>query len=188
MRLNLKVLVPGVIIAGLLSGWLVGIWATPYLATDAMFSRFVSNGAKSNTLSKAPLRTAKTAKVVADNADTLTRSSMLDLGDGPLLLDVELPTKSAYWSVSLFAHNTDTFYVGNDQTIETAQPGRFRLAIKLADQNVPDGIADAIAISPSRTGFLIIRATMPDRTDPVAVKELQDEVLQSRLQRLEISG
>ena len=112
----------------------------------------------------------------------------LFVGDGPLLLDVELPTKSAYWSVSLFAHNTDTFYVGNDQTIETAQPGRFRLAIKLAGQNVPDGIADAIAISPSRTGFLIIRATMPDRTDPVAVKELQDEVLQSRLQRLETSG
>ena len=110
--------------------------------------------------SEAPLRTANTARVVADNADTLTRSSILDLGAGPLLFEADVPTTSEYWSVSLFA---------------------FKLAIRTADQRVPDGVADAVAVSPSRIGFLIIRATMSDRTDPEAVERLREEVLRSSL-------
>lgn len=188
MRLRLAVLLPAVVITGLAGGWLSGNFATPYIVTDAMFAQFRENGAKENRLSKAPLRTAKTAKVVADNADTLTRSAMLNLGAGPLLFEADVPTTSEYWSVALFAHNTDTFYVGNDQTIKTGEPGRFRLAIRTADQRVPDGVADAVAISPSRIGFLIIRATMGDRTDAQAVERLREEVMRSSLGPLSEAG
>ena len=181
MRLRLALALPVVLALGLAGGWIAGNIATPYMATDAMFAQFKGNGAKENRLSKAPLRTANTARVVADNADTLTRSSILDLGAGPLLFEADVQTTSEYWSVSLFAHNTDTFYVGNDQTIKTREPGRFKLAIRTADQRVPDGVADAVAVSPSRIGFLIIRATMSDRTDAEAVERLREEVLRSSL-------
>jgi len=186
MQLDLKIAVPIALTGGLLTGWLAGIVATPHLVTDTMFERFMSNGAELNTLSRAPLRTAKTAKVVADNADTLTRSAIIDLSEGPLLLDVDLPTTAAYWSVSLFAHNTDTFYVANDQTITSSEPGRFRLAIRREDQSVPDDVSDAVATSPSRYSFLIIRATMPDRSHADAVTFLQQEVMQSRVEPLRI--
>jgi hypothetical protein len=181
MRLRLAFALPAVVVAGLGGGWLAGNFATPYIVTDAMFAQFKGNGAKENRLSRAPLRTAKTAKVVADNADTLTRSSILDLGAGPLLFEADVPTTSEYWSVSLFAHNTDTFYVGNDKTIKSREPGRFRLVIRTTDQSVPDGIADAVAVSPSRIGFLLIRATMGDRTDAEAVERLREEVMRSSL-------
>ena len=184
MQMKWSPALPLMLAVGLAGGWLSGIVATPYLATNAMFTEFTKNGAIVNKLSKAPLRTAQTAKVVADNADTLTRSAMLDLASGPLIFEAEIPTESEYWYVSLFAHNTDTFFVGNDQKIRPKVPGRFRLVIRTADQDVPAEVADAVAVSPSSVGFLIVRATMQDRTDADYVNRLREELLQSSIRPL----
>ena len=70
MRLSLAFALPAVALVGLGGGWLAGNFATPYIVTDAMFAQFKGGGAKENRLSKAPLRTAKTAKVVADNGSS----------------------------------------------------------------------------------------------------------------------
>jgi hypothetical protein len=179
MRLILISVVAGV--AGLGAGWFGMSYAIPYVVTDHMFSTFRERGAKENRLSPPNIRTAKTARVVRDNADTITRSSIIDLADGPLIFEAEVPTSAEYWSVSLFAHNTDTFFVANDQDI--GKP-TYRLAIRTAGQSVPAGVADAEAVSPTRFAFLIIRATMRDRNDAASVEALRAETGRSSLRRL----
>lgn len=178
MRVNMLVACAIVAALGLGGGWVAGNIATPYIVTDGMLATFAKNGAKPNRLSPGGVRTAKTARVVMDNADTITRSAKIDLSGGPVIFEAMIPENSVYWSVSLFAHNTDTYFVANDSQIA---PERFRLAIRTANQSVPEGMADDEAVSPSKIGFLIIRATMHDRNDPAAVDALMESVRQSSL-------
>lgn len=166
-----------VIASGL--GWFGALYAIPYVATDIMWRSFQKAGAKYNRLSPATVRTAKTAKVVADNPDTLTRSSIINLRDGPVLFEADVRTDDNYWSVSLFAHNTDTYFVANDRR---TGPGPYRLLIKTRDQATPTGLAvDDVAVSPSTKSFLIIRAIMRDRNDSPAVEALRSTVMKARI-------
>lgn len=176
MRLILGLMLTGAV-AGL-AGWWAAVFAIPYLETDRMWRQFEAGGAVHNQLSKATVRTAKTAKVVADNPDTLTRSSIIDLANGPVLFEAEIPEGGDYWSISLFAHNTDTYFVANDQD---AGAGTYRLWIRMASQAEAPETVDDTAISPSTKSFLIIRAIARDRNDAEAVERLRQQVLASRI-------
>ncbi|ODT86128.1 DUF1254 domain-containing protein [Phenylobacterium sp. SCN 70-31] len=180
MRLKTAAMLAGVAVAAATAGWFGALEIIPRHATDRMWSQFQKAGMKLNRLSPARIRTAKTAKVVADNADTLTRSAIIDLSDGPMLFTAEIPGDDRYWSVSLFAHNTDTFFVANDQTVG---PGPYRLLIRERGQAGPaEAEADDVAVSPSRRAFLIIRAVMRDRNDPAEAQALQAQVMASQLE------
>lgn len=179
MRLKLVVSLAVVALVSVGAGWAGALYAIPYVATDIMWRSFQKAGASYNRLSPATVRTARTAKVVADNPDTLTRSSIINLEDGPVLFEAEVPSGDNYWSVSLFAHNTDTYFVANDRK---TGPGPYRLLIKAREQPTPSGLAvDDVAISPSRKSFLIIRAIMQDRNDKAGVEALRTTVLKARV-------
>lgn len=161
------------------AGWFAALEVIPRYATDVMWAQFEKGGMKPNRLSPARIRTAKTAKVVADNADTLTRSAIIDLSDGPVVFTADVPADDRYWSVSLFAHNTDTYFVTNDRK---TGPGPYRLLIRTKDQAAPQGVAvDDVAVSPSRKSFLIIRAIMRDRNDLAEAQALQAQVMKSEV-------
>ena len=171
MRLGRIAILAGVIALSAGAGWTTALYVIPTRATDIMWNQFRSSGAVHNRLSKPLVRTAKTARVVADNPDTMTRSSIVDLSKGPVLFVAEVPAAAEYWSVSLFAHNTDTYFVANDQR---TGPGPYRLLIRRQDQAIPSGVqADEVAVSPSDLSFLIVRATMRDRNDKAGVEALR---------------
>jgi hypothetical protein len=178
--MRLKSLLLAAAVAGLagLAGWALANQAIPVVATDTLFARFQKAGAKVNRLSPPPVRNARRNLVPMDNADTLTRSVIIDLKDGPLLFEADVPAGAEYWSVSLFAHNTDTFFVASDRT---TGPGPYRLIIRARDQAQPGVPADATAVSPSRKAFLIIRAVMPDRNDAIGVEALRQTLLRERI-------
>lgn len=179
MRLKLIALAAVVALAAGAAGWTAALYMIPTLATDIMWRQFQKSGAQYNRLSPAIVRTAKTARVVADNPDTLTRSSIVNLENGPVLFEADVPAGGDYWSVSLFAHNTDTYFVANDRD---AGPGPYRLLIKRADQATPAGLkVDAVAVSPSTKSFLIIRAIMRDRNDKAGAEALRQAVMKERL-------
>ncbi|MFN9848637.1 MAG: DUF1254 domain-containing protein [Alphaproteobacteria bacterium] len=179
MRLKLMGGLAAVALVSAGLGWAGALYVIPYVATDIMWRSFEKAGAKHNRLSPATVRTARTAKVVADNPDTLTRSSIINLEDGPVLFEAEVPTGENYWSVSLFAHNTDTYFVANDRKTGA---GSYRLLIKAKGQPTPAGLAvDDVAVSPSTKSFLIIRAIMEDRNDKPGVEALRATVLKARV-------
>lgn len=166
---------------GMAAGWLAAIERIPYLMTDAIFAQMEAAGAKPNVLSKAVMRYAKGNIVPMANADILARSAILDLSDGPLEFTATPPRGLVdYWSVSVFAHNTDTLFVLNDTQVPEGKPVTVRL--RLADQPAPGpGVHDVVL--PSARGFLLVRPTMPDRENPAAVAALADALAEHRLER-----
>lgn len=179
MRLTLVITgAVAAVLVGLGAGWVSAMPVIPYVATDRLWNRFISRGSQINVLSPTIVRDARRNSVPRDNADTLTRSAIIDLADGPQVFEVQVPTAAEYWSVSLFAHNTDTFFVANDAR---TGPGSFRLLIRRPGQSASEEKFDAVAISPTRKAFLIIRAVMTDRNDPAAVARLDAQVKLARL-------
>lgn len=176
-RLTLSALAAIAALAGGAAGYAAALHVIPERATDALFEQFQSNGRTFNTLSRASVRNARNNLVVRDNADTLTRSAMLDLRDGPLVFEAEVPADAVYWSVSLFAHNTDTFFVASDRS---AGAGPYKVLIRRKDQSSAERV-DATAISPSDVGFLIIRYTMPDRNNAADVEAMRAQIMKASL-------
>jgi len=173
------------IAVGLISaaaGWFVTIERIPYLMTDAVFARMEAAGARPNVLGKAVMRYAKGNIVPMANADILARSAILDLSEGPLQFTATPPRELVdYWSVSVFAHNTDTLFVRNDSQVPEGKTITVRL--RLAHHARPGpGVHDVVL--PSPRGFLLVRPTMPDRENPAAVAALADALAEHRLERI----
>lgn len=154
-------------------GWHGMLRLIPVIATDTLFDNFRANGLVENTLSPPRLRSTSRNVVPMDNADTLTRAAIINLADGPMIFEAVPAARADYWSISVFAHNTDTVFVENDEAIDSSKP--FRLAVRKAGQHI-DTSYDAEAVLPSDMGFLLVRATMADRTDTDYVNTLQDEL------------
>ncbi|MFO0001655.1 MAG: hypothetical protein ACK559_11020, partial [bacterium] len=62
-----------------------------------------------------------------------------------MVYETTVPADAVYWSVSLFAHNTDTYFVASDRDLK---PGPFRLLIRQASQSSKAPF-DREAISPT---------------------------------------
>jgi uncharacterized membrane protein len=176
-RLALLLLVAA---SGFAAGWHVMLWQIPTRVTDHLFARMASAGAQTNVLGKPVMRYAKGNIVPMANADTLVRSAMLDLSQGPLRFTATPPRELVdYWSVSVFAHNTDTLFVLNDTQVAPGE--RVAVQLRLADQPAPGpGVHDVVL--PSARGFLLVRPTMPDRENPAAVAALAQALGEHRLE------
>lgn len=168
--------------AGFVAGWHIAIDRIPYLATDRLFAGMEKAGARTNVLGKPVVRKASGNLVPMANADMLVRSAMLDLSDGPLRFMGTPPGKLAeYWSVSVFAHNTDTLFVLNDSHVPPGKP--VVVQIRLGHHPAPEpGVHDVIL--PSARGFLLVRPTMANREDATTVAALAAALSEHRLERI----
>lgn len=167
---------------GAAAGWLLAIERIPYLMTDTLFERMEASGARPNVLGKAVMRYAKGNIVPMANADILARSAILDLSNGPLEFTATPPRGLVdYWSVSVFAHNTDTLFVLNDTQVPEGEGVTVRLRLAGQPAAGPD-VHDVVL--PSARGFLLVRPTMPDRENPEAVAALADALAEHRLARV----
>jgi hypothetical protein len=167
----------GLLALGGVAGYAGALTVIPYAATDKLLDQFRANGRADNTLTRPNVRNARRNLVVRDNADTITQGATIDLNDGPLLYETNVPADAVYWSVSLFAHNTDTFFIASDRDLK---PGPFRLLIRRPGQT-STAQADREAISPTRFSYMIVRYTMPDRNDAASVEAIKARQSASRL-------
>ncbi len=94
-----------------------------------------------------------------------------DLSGGPLRITA--PVADHYTSVSLYAANTDNFYVVNDRQIEG---GRFDIVLigpKSPEPSVPDV---AVVRAPSNTGLILLRLLVIDRDHLERIESLRPNV------------
>jgi hypothetical protein len=167
----------GLLALGGVAGYAAALTYIPYAATDKLFDQFRAAGRADNTLTKPNVRNARRNLVVRDNADTVTQAATIDLAKGPMLFETNVPADAVYWSVSLFAHNTDTYFVASDRDLK---PGPLRLLIRRPDQTT-SATYDREAVSPSRFSYMIIRYTMPDRNDVAGVEAIKARQAASKL-------
>lgn len=162
------------------AGWSAMLHWIPYKETDELWNRFLGLSMQENRLMPPLVRSARRNTIPMDNADTMTRATIYDVSEGPVLFEAEVPGEIEYWSVSTYAHNTDTIFVTNDQD---TGPGPYRLLIRKEGQ-AATAPADDVAVSPSDRGFLIVRAVMRDRNDAGHVAKLKADLASSSVQPL----
>jgi uncharacterized membrane protein len=132
-------------------------------------------GAKPNQLYHQDLPPAETASIVKPCPDLLYSGCYYDLAAGPLVFEV--PRQDDYFSVAGYASDTTAYFVRDDVDCEG---DRLTLTLSHASSRAVDAVG-AWIVSPSRTGFLIVRALVSDRTQLPRMRERQRAI---RLQAL----
>lgn len=161
------------------------LFSAPFVATDLVIGRIdKARGLTPNQIAVAPPAAPPRDAVPMGNPDTLVASSWLDLGDGPLVFEAPLPEHAEYWSVSIFAHDSDTDFVLSDRDLQGASHAR--VEIYGPGHNAPATSADRkdVAHVSTRRAFLLVRAIMRDRNDEASVAALNAEMSQASLEPL----
>ncbi len=107
--------------------------------------------------------TAKARQIVMPSPDLVYSSCVYDLARGPLRMQGNLPPAGHYWSLSLYAHNTDNYFVLDDRELPDR---RFDVTLYPPSSRVAEN--QTAVKSPSPTGIALIRM-IQRREDDLAV-------------------
>jgi len=168
-----------------LAAWAVYVLvlaAAVHIAVMLYIPRFLTSAAVSriyrdrddwhiNTLEYAALRSAGTDTIVRDNPDTIASFAVLDVSRSPVRVHCVVPEGGGYWSVSLFAWNTDTFYVVND--LEAPAP-EFDVTVVKRDSLYQPLPRERVVVSPTDRAVLLVRMNVTDRQDEGEVARLAE--------------
>lgn len=152
----------------------IGMWYLPQFLTAQAVKRIYARrtgGAPINTMTYGELRQAGTDTVVRDNPDTKTSFAVYDVSQKPLRVHCVIPDVDNYWSLSLFAWNTDNFYVVNDRT---AKAKEFDLVIVKPNSKYQKRGNEEVIVSPSDKGIIIVRMIVTDRNNKEELARLSE--------------
>lgn len=122
----------------------------------------------SNTFFHGRAPTAKARQIVMPSPDLVYSSCVYDLAKGPLRMQGNLPPAGHYWSLSLYAHNTDNYFVLNDREL----PDR-RFDLTLFPPSARVGENHSAVKSPSLTGIALIRMIQRREDDLAMIQASQ---------------
>jgi|GEM_PF-1144588 len=109
--------------------------------------------------------------VARANPDSIVTSMAYDVRTGPVRISGI--TWPAYWSLSLYQHNSDNYFTLNDQQLEAPQ---FDIAIVQAGYEGGPIEGARIVESPSDTGIMLIRRFVSTEDELEAVIANQDQM------------
>jgi uncharacterized membrane protein len=139
--------------------------AAVWLVPRAIVATFIKRGAAQMGLNHAnagSLPTDRSRAVVRPSPDLLYAVCLYDVGQHPLLLESELP--DSYWSLSLFAANSDNFIALNDRQIEH-RPARYLLAADAQSNGLRPDLANLpVIVAPTAKGVALFRNLVLDPT------------------------
>ena len=146
---------------------LCAMYALPRMVTHRLLDRVFNSSQnwakeKVNRLFHATLRAPGTDKIPIDNPDTMTSFGFYDLSKGPVRVHCAKPTAGNYWSLSLYAWNTDNYFVINDKqvdgnTIDVVIVHKGQKYIALPGEKVVE--------SPDKKGIILNRIIVRDRNN-----------------------
>jgi len=151
--------------------WTLGILALAtvvHYATIVAYPRIVMSSfyralaqlAGTNTFLHLDRPTAKNRMVRIPSPDLVYSAAAFDLSEGPLRVTV--PVSEFYTSISLYAANTDNFFIVNDRQVKN---GKFDLVL-VAPGAADPGIEGAEVVrAPSTTGVMILRYLLGNGAD-----------------------
>mgnify|MGYP006268045757 CR=1 FL=1 len=148
------VLVIGAIAAAFAAGFATYLYVFPRSLMDTTLTRIAEAGDGVNTWRPARRASPESRRVVRPSPDLAYAICVYDLSNGPVRLTIA-PWKD-YWSISLYAINTDNFWTRNDVN----SPNGVDVAItKRSDTPVPAGVVRVV--SPSQRGAALVRRLAP---------------------------
>lgn len=141
---------------------LLVVWAAPHAIMRVLMDGPAARAMNMHNQAAFPEPvSAKVRTVVMPSPDLLYSVCAYDLTDGPVRVTAN-PQLSSYWSIALYAANSDNFFVVNDR-----QAGGKPVDLWLVSDRGESGKnafdADAhVVVSPSLKGFLLMRVLTSD--------------------------
>lgn len=136
----------------LVVGVAVGVMRMPSILMGVVMERL--NDGSANGFRTGPRADQNFRRVVRPSPDLSYSSCVYDLSDGPLRIKVN--PWNEYWSLALFASNTDNFWTMNDEDY----PEGLELVLHHGDDDVI--MAEGIVVeSPTSRGIATVRRLAP---------------------------
>jgi uncharacterized membrane protein len=136
---------------------LLVVWATPRL-----IMRVVMHGATAQAMNMQnqaafpPPVTAQSRTIVLPSPDLLYSVCVFDVSQGPVRITAN-PQLPSYWSIALYAANSDNFFVVNDRTAGREPVDLWLVAEAGGKQSRALPAGSRVVVAPSSTGFLLMR-------------------------------
>lgn len=136
---------------------LLAVWAAPRLIMQVLL-----NGPMAKTMdmhNKAafpPPVDARSRTVVMPSPDLLYSVCVFDVSQGPVRVKAD-PKLSTYWSIALYANNSDNFFVVNDRNAQGQAVDLWLVSKEANIGELPTPAGSKVVVTPSKTGFLLMR-------------------------------
>jgi uncharacterized membrane protein len=125
-----------------------------------------------NTFHHGRTPTHKSRQIVMPSPDLVYSSCVYDLSAGDLAIAGRLPPEGHYWSLSLYAHNTDNYFVLNDRELASRS---FSIVVRREGRSGP--LEDTMTIeSPTQTGIALIRMIQRKQEDLPIIQASQQSI------------
>jgi len=153
---------------------------TPYLIMSRLMTQTAARGGGYNAaVSTGQLPTAASRAVVRPSPDLLYTACAFDIGDGPVLIG-GTPSQ-AYWSVALYASNTDNFFVLDDRAANGKAAFVVLSSREMLARIPPEYKSLRVVEPPSAKGLLLFRFLVLDDSDLASAREMQQSVVCRKL-------
>src|SRR5579864_746497 len=138
------------------------IWFSPRLVSRLSARKLLKFAGRWNILGYRGLPLAG-RQGLTTNPDMVTAFGIYDVSHGPVRIACAIPHWDSYWSISLYAWNTENFCVINDRTARSAQ---FDLVIVSRKSRYQSSQREEVIFSPTKKGIVLVRMLIRDRDDP----------------------
>lgn len=128
------------------------IFGLPYAIMDRAMAGIASSAGGVNAPVYPERASAASRGIVRPSPDLLYTACVYDVSEQPVRLTSPVP--DTYWSLSVFASNTDNFFVVNDRQVASD-----RIEIVLAPEGSPAANGDVpVIIAPTTRGIVLFRS------------------------------
>ncbi len=153
--------ITALLITAILAHLLV-VWAAPRLIMHILMNgRIAQSMDMQNKAAFPPPVTAQSRTVVMPSPDLLYTVCAFDVSQGPVRVRAN-PKLPNYWSIALYASNSDNFFVLNDRQAQASGVDLWLVSRegRATAPATPDGAQ--VVVSPTQTGFLLMRVLTGD--------------------------
>ena len=141
---------------------LLTVWAVPRLIMQVLMNGPMAQQMNMrNQAAFPPPVIAQSRTVVMPSPDLLYSVCVFDLRDGPVRVRAA-PHLPGYWSIALYSANSDNFFVRNDRQAQGAPIDLWLVPAGGAKGAMPVPQGAQVVVSPSGTGFLLMRVLASD--------------------------
>jgi uncharacterized membrane protein len=148
---------------------LAAIWFSPRVVSWISARRLLKFAGRLNILGYRGLPIAG-RRALTTNPDMVTAFGVYDVSQAPVRIACTIPHWDNYWSISLYAWNTENFCVINDRT---ARFGEFDLVIVSGKSSYQSSEREEVVFSPTKKGVVLVRMLVRDRDDPEELERVE---------------
>lgn len=136
---------------------LLAVWATPRLIMGVVIRGSAAQDMNMhNQAAFPPPVNAQSRSIVLPSPDLLYSICVFDVSKGPVRVTAH-PQLQSYWSIALYAANSDNFFVVNDRSVGTKPVDLWLVSQDGTTASPAVPIGSQVIVTPTNTGLLLMR-------------------------------